>query len=386
MTLKKNSKKITANFILLLVVIVFALLLIIFQVLKLNPTIAENFFSRGASRAYLNVAIKVGNAIPFSLYDTFVILGIIFFVTILFFVIFFLCKKNFKLFARTVLILLLVVLFFFNIYSLVASGNYNRDTLPVTKYEGEELTKEEFNNVVIKLLQDYSRCADTLQYTEEGKSVQPYTFDEINELLAIEYTKYTDSYYNSETAYCKNSIFSPILSYENITGIALVFVGQATINSETPDVYKVVTMAHEMAHMKGCLREKDANIQAHHLLLNSDNNYLRYCGYMYTLKYVLSVLRVYDQDMYNETVSTYFPKKANKDGSLEDAFWDTKQGIINKISDFFNDLYLKMSGVKEGTANYSDPSQYTKDNEEIHVSYSTTVRILIDVANNLNIE
>lgn len=387
MTSKKNFKINKPNLILLLVVCLLAVLLVIFQLLKLNTDIAENFFARGASRSYLNVFIKIGNAVNFSLYDTFIILGILVIATFIFLTLFFLFSKRKKLSFRFFMILCIIVFFFANIYTLAAGGNYNRYEMPVSKYEGEELEKDTFNDYLITLLNDYSNCSEMLEYNENGKSICPYTFDELNIMLQNEYSKINDSYFNEQTALCKNSIFSSILSYENITGVALVFIGQATINSETPDCYKVVTMAHEMAHMKGCLRERDANNCAYYLLLNSDNYYLRYCGYMYSIRYLTSVSNIYDNTAYKEIYDQYMPKKAIKDLQLENAFWETKQGIIEKISSFFNDLYLKISGVKEGEANYNDPSKYSKDEKSgtIKISYSTAARILIKVAQNKSI-
>ena len=56
------------------------------------------------------------------------------------------------------------------------------------------------------------------------------------------------------------------------------------------------------------------------------------------------------------------------------------------MSDFFNDVYLKLSGVKDGTANYSDPS-YVTDKEIIvddkpvtvkQITYSDTAKMLIE--------
>ena len=58
---------------------------------------------------------------------------------------------------------------------------------------------------------------------------------------------------------------------------------------------------------------------------------------------------------------------------------------MNKVGKFFNNLYLKLSGVGDGTKNYADPSSYNKEQYEtdqgtvtiVKVNYSDTVKMYL---------
>ena len=64
--------------------------------------------------------------------------------------------------------------------------------------------------------------------------------------------------------------------------------------------------------------------------------------------------------MYVKIMQSY-PKKARIERSRENAYWASKETFLDSVGEFFNDIYLKLSGVKNGTDNYSDPSDVTID-------------------------
>ena len=82
-----------------------------------------------------------------------------------------------------------------------------------------------------------------------------------------------------------------------------------------------------------------------------------------------------------------YPVAAIKDRKLEREFWESKEGFLETVGEFMNNLYLKLSGIKEGTENYGDPSKYTTetkvvDNIEVEVVtvyYSDTARMILQI-------
>ena len=367
-----------------IVIGVFIALIAIFSLLRLSEDVSEYFFARGLSRAYVFAAGHVTDLFRYSVFGVFVILSACILIAGFVRVIYLLRKKrrtDALSLAETITLAVLLVAF---VYVATAGGCYNRKEMPLPKYQGEQLSAEKTAEIVYAYFDDFSAIADSLEYAD-GKSVCPYSFDELADVLIDEYRRIDDDYFSSYTPKIKKAITSKLMSYTGTTGITFQPLGEAVINYETPSCYLVVTAAHELAHAKGVMRERDANLLAYYLLVTSEKPYLRYCGYMYSLRYLTATLYVLDNNLY-ESAMTAYPQKAAYDRALENAFWQEKEGWLNAVSDFFNDVYLKLSGVKDGTANYSDPSLIT-DKEIIvddkpvtvkQITYSDTAKMLIE--------
>ena len=382
--MKLKYRKLLNKAIIIGVLIIF---IVIFSLLKLNENVSEYFFARGTSRAFVFLTGHISDVFGFSVFALFVVCAIIALLVCIGVLIYYLKKKRrthaVALLERLIITALSIAL----IYIGTAGGCYNRSEMPLPKYEGEQLSAEKTAEIVGSYVFDFRFVSNQLEYTDDGKSISPYSFDELAELLKEEYARLDDKYFSSYTPNVKKTIFSPFMSYLGITGITFQPLGEAVVNYETPNCYLVLTMAHELAHTKGVMRERDANILAYYLLITSEIPYFRYCGYMYSLNYLTSILATLDRDLYDIAMRVY-PTKARKDLALENAFWVGKDGIINRISGFFNDLYLKLSGAKEGTGSYLDPSEIIQDTDiidnkpvtVIKVNYSDTAKMLIAVA------
>lgn len=358
----------------------------IFSLLKLSEDVSEYFFARGLSRGWVAFSATFSDIFPFSVFGLFVICAVIALIaSIAAFII--LWKKKLRTEAvahleRVIIAALCIAL----LYVGTAGGCYNRKPLPLAKYEGEQLSAEETAEIVTVFLTDFSEISSTLTYTEEGKSVCPYTFKELQKLLIEEYKRLPSDYYSAYTPRVKKAIFSSVMSYEGISGITFQPTGEGVINGETPSCYALLAAAHELAHTKGVMRERDANLTAYYLLLTSDIPYFRYCGYMYTMTFLTSLLQIQDAELYAKTMQNY-PQAAIRDRKLEREFWETKEGFLETVGEFMNNLYLKLSGIEEGTDNYADPSAYTQqtevvDNKEVttvKVYYSDTARMILQV-------
>ena len=358
-------------------------LIAFFALLRLNENVSEYFFARGISRAYVFVAGNITDIFGFSVFGVLVILAVCALITIFAFIIYFLKKKRrteaLALLEKTVLSALCVAL----IYVMTAGGCYNRKEMPLPKYEGEQLSVAQTVEIMEAYYKDFNLIADSLEYSD-GASVCPYSFDELGDILIEEYKRLDKGYFSSYTPKIKKAVTSKLMSYTGTCGITFQPTGEAVINYETPSAYLVVTAAHELAHAKGVMRERDANLLAYYILITSDKPYLRYSGYLYSLGYLSSTLAILDPIEYERIIGLY-PEKASVDSTKAIEFWATKSGFLNEIGDFFNNLYLKLSGIEEGTANYSDPSDVVIEEEIIDekpvevkkIHYSDTAKMLI---------
>ena len=387
-TLKEKQKRLLK---LLIAAGIVGVLLTLFNLLKLNENIAEYFYARGLSRAYVFIAGHLSGVFPFSVFEVFVAVCVVVLVLVLIRIIKLLCKRRYFKISVILTRVLVAVLSFACVYTVVAGGNYYRKPLPLDYYDGGQLSYAETVEIVKYFWHDYSEISEKLDYDENGKSISPYTVNQLSEVLRSEYKRLDgNGYFNKYTPPAKPAVSSFFMSYEHICGITFMPTGEAMVNYQTPHVYLAVTMAHEMAHAKGVMVERESNLLAYYILISSENDYLRYCGYMYGLYHVTELLIYYDYDGYRELYDEYAPIAAEIDRGLENDFWLSKESVINKISGFFNDLYLKMSGVKDGTGNYGDwsdvyyppvepvdPDEPPPEKPEPIISYSQTARMLI---------
>lgn len=112
-------------------------------------------------------------------------------------------------------------------------------------------------------------------------------------------------------------------------------------------------MAHEISHSKGVNREDDANLVALYICLNSDDDFIRYSGYY---NGILSFL-----DAYNTTFrKSYRDKYPLRDEIYREYnvlynFWNSHD-LLAKIGNFYNNIFLKINGNKNGTDDYNDSS------------------------------
>ena len=364
----------------------FVAFITIFSLLKLNEDVSEYFFARGLSRGWVAIAATFTDVMPFSVFGLFVICAVLALIASIVVFVWLLKKKRRTEAVAHLERLVIAALSIAFLYVATAGGCYNRKELPFEKYEGAQLSAEETATVISAFLDDFSAISAGLTYTEEGKSVCPYTFKEIQDLLIEEYKRLPSDYFSPYTPRVKKAIFSSVLSYEGISGITFQPTGEGVINGETPSCYALLAAAHELAHTKGVMRERDANLTAYYLLLTSNVPYFRYCGYMYSLSFLTSLLQLQNQELYAQTMQLY-PVAAITDRKLERDFWDSKEGFLEAVGEFMNNLYLKLSGIEEGTENYGDPSKYTTetqviDNKEVEVVtvyYSDTARMILQI-------
>lgn len=328
--------------------------------LKRVTVLSEYVFSRGISRAYVFVAGHIADCFPFSIFE---IAAAVFFLCVIILIIkwiVLLKRKRAALAARSVANTLIVVFTVLTAYTATASMCYFREPLPVPKYEGEQLSSEVTAEMLEYYLQDFEFVTNVVNRDSEMYVSVPYTDEQIAELLVAEYGRIGtfDGYLSGYTPLVKPVAASELMSYMNITGVTFSVTGEANVNANCPTLYKVHTCAHELAHIKGVMNEDEANLLAYYLLLTADDIYLRYAGYLYSFD------RLYDMGWYSldeQTLKEYkqrMPRLAIRDAEREYAYWTHYDTLIDKISDIVNDVYLKSSGVDDGTDSYVDSTDY----------------------------
>lgn len=341
-------------------ILIFLIIFIVLMVIKNNPDLAE-FYTTNISTNYIQFISQITSNIPFSLYEWIFIILVISCIYYIVSIIVKLCKRKFLKSLNRFLSFLVFVLVFLDIYIGTASISYGRDNVAIPLYEGEvdqQLIDDTFNY----FLNDYNEISTHFERNEDGTIISPYTFSEINDLLINEFSKLDSNYFSEFTPKAKQLTFSSIFTELHFTGVFFAPTGEASINNQLSAVELPHTMAHEIAHSKGIFREDDANLVAMYVTLTSENEYLRYSSYYHNFS---SLLRIYAQTDYDKYLENYF--LLNEDIRTEygaiSKFWND-HNFFAKVGQFFNDIYLKINGNKDGIKDYIDDTQSEDSGEK----------------------
>ena len=294
--------------------------------------------------AWAEVFGPVFDRIPFDFFEVFMFLMELAAIIMVSFSIYYFVHKNSEKGIAIISTLLVIVTSIITIYSSTASIMYNRKPLDVPQVT-DVLSKDQVIEIADKYFADLNSTASQLSLNEDGSTICPYNDQELEKKIRDEFSKLTSSYYAKHTGTPKQVASSYIMSAFSIAGISFIPTVEPGYNYLMPAHAKSVTIAHEISHTKGIMREDDANELAYYILLNSDDAYLKYVGYLYTYSYISSALK-----LVNNTKVYTIPKCVVVDKEISREFWDD-WGIFSKLGDAINSLYLK-SNSQDGTDSY----------------------------------
>ena len=182
----------------------------------------------------------------------------------------------------------------------------------------------------------------------------PYTQNQLSEKICEAYTEFLKHYpifktFNSRAKAVSHSSFMADIG---LLGIYTYFTGEANYSDAYPDYCLPSTVAHEMAHQRGIIRENEANFVAFMVCISSDDPYIRYSGYINLLEYTVSAVYKTSPERAMEIYDA-LDARALSDLRVYSAFVKShSDSFLNKTVDRLNDLYLKSHGTG-GTVSYS---------------------------------
>jgi len=339
------------------------LLLLLLWLRTLSPSFSE-FVCRYIARPYVFIAGHITSLFPLSFFEFCIIVVIFGAVALITLAIVGLVRKLGALVLKGALIVVICILSVFNLYSLIVGFSYYRPAAPVPQSE-KEYASQDVTKMLRYFADDFNELAGKFERDGNGNVKSPYSLSELSDKLRAEYERLGNDYYYGYTPKAKGIVNSWWLTLNNISGITFVPLGEPTVNRNTPASDIPQTMAHEMAHAKGVMREGEANFVAYYLLLSSDDDYLRYCGYFSTFYSALTAVNADSNKKtdYNEIRNGMAPEIRNEIIAAN-KFWSEKSkqpgiaGFLNrvfeKVGDFMNDIFLKSNGAENGSGSYSD--------------------------------
>lgn len=300
---------------------------------------------------------RISGIVPFSVAE---ILMVLFFLWIFFMIVISvirIIRKTEKLrrliTALRDLILMVGIVFLW--YMIGCGTNYYR--YEFTYYSGlkiEKSTVEELYGLVSELVDRTNEAREELDIPDDEVFKSSMTDRERAKEAKKALEKLSEKYEVLEGYFPKpkNTLISKIMSEFNITGFYFPWTVEANVNCDIPDYSRAAVMCHELSHLRGFMREDEANFIGYLACVNSDNAELRYSGLMLALVYAGNKLYDADRELYFEVRRKY------NDGIVLDfadnsRYWDQyKETVLSEVGESVNNTYLKANSVEDGTKSY----------------------------------
>ena len=348
--MSQHKKRFWINFAVLILLII---LLIMFLILRQNSIVAE-FITNTFGRYYQFIATYLFSFIPISILGLGV-LALFIYLTIWLIRYIRHLKRNGKRFSSQYWFKLgYISLSLGLIYLLTAGMAYNRLPLNSPSYNVKDVQESEYLNIANYFLDDYNYVTNQLTFNDEtGEVINPYSLKEINEILHREFSKLDRDYFYSKVPQVKEfHLLSYFYRELQIIGVTFVPLAEANLNNLMTKSEYPFTAAHEIAHTLGVMREEDANLVAFYICYTSNNPYFRYSAYQRTFSSLYPfVLASENYDGYQNFINKLDEKIINN--MLYDQQYWSNYHLLDDVGDFFNNIYLFLSGNK-GTSSYDD--------------------------------
>ena len=313
-----------------------------------------NFVNRYPASAVRFLLAKVTGILPFSLAEILVFLILPATVVAIVFA-FRLCRKEDPKPSRYYLSYLIG--FFLLLYTgFVLTLGTSYFTAPLDKelaLDKKGVSATELYAACEEVVHEMEPLLDGIAFEASGLSRMSYSFDELNGKLNDAYETVTKDYpfIASLSSNVKGILLSEPLTYTHLSGIYTYFTGEANVNTNFPDSTLAFTMAHEMAHQRGIGREDEANFVAFLVCMESDDPYIRYCGYLNAYEYVASALYRADQELYYKA-SARLNGEVKAEMAAYNEFYDKyRESTVSEVSGTINNSYLQSQGTP-GTVSY----------------------------------
>ena len=149
----------------------------------------------------------------------------------------------------------------------------------------------------------------------------------------------------------KPVLASGLMSDAGIAGMFFPFTMESNINVDNPFFTVPWTMAHELAHQCGFMREDEANFIAYLACVRTDDALMRYSGLLLAYDHSIAALSKTDPERAAE-VRAGLPAAVQRDLAERTQFWDEYEGAILEASQSMNDAYLKANSQTDGLRSY----------------------------------
>ena len=237
------------------------------------------------------------------------------------------------------------------IYAASCGVNYHKTSFAASiGLKADNYTAAQLAEVCLVLTESVNSDAETVARNQDGVMVVTCN---VAENARAEMINLSEDFSCLEGYYPKPKglIFPWILSVQKITGIYSPFTIEANYNTGMTDYNIPFTACHELSHLRGFMREDEANFIGYLACLGAEDADYRYSGYLLGWIYAGNALAKVDYEQYVENYSMLSdPVIADLEANHD--FWEQYEGQVANVQETVNDAYLKANGQAEGVRTY----------------------------------
>ena len=241
---------------------------------------------------------------------------------------------------------------------------YHTTTIENTLYKDIDLSSdisdgERLINVYNTVVDNINKLSSKMKRDSDGDLIKNYNYNECKAALRNISDRFTclSGYYPSP----KEIYYSDIMTQQYLTGIYFPFSMEANYNKLMYISNMPSTICHELSHLKGYIRENEANYLSFVACIESDNEFIQYSGYLSVFYYLLDDIETYSTE--EEKANMHKIDKRAYDDTIfvkEDVFNEIEEkslvstDTLSDATDKFIDSNLKINGVSSGMDNYNE--------------------------------
>ncbi len=335
-----------------------ALVSLILVLIARQNTAFADFFNDNISSVFRAVLAWITGPLPFSLAELLILSSPLIVTLIIWWAI---RRKSttWRAVVSYIVTLLASASVLFSLFVFTFGMGYHTTTLDKRiGLDKQPVSAEELYDTAMILVEKTNALVPTIRYELNGSSSMPYSLSEMGDKLMLAYSSFSNKhpFVQRLDSNIKPVLFSVAMSYTQITGVYTFFTGESNLNIDFPDYSLPFTAAHEFAHQRGIAREDEANFVAFLICIESEDPYIRYCGYLNLYEYVSS--KLYSADQTQDKSLYYGAREALDSSALGEiraaALFNEKysNSFMGSVGDSVNNAYLTLSGVQEGSKSY----------------------------------
>lgn len=242
------------------------------------------------------------------------------------------------------------ILWFF-LFTVNCGVNYHRATFSeLAEIPVELSTVEELEGLCLWLTEKIEKTAPRIRTEENGLCAMP---DQMREKTRQAMTELGNTYPQLAGWYPKaKPVFTwRVLSMEALEGVSGPYTMEANYNPDIPAHNQPAVLCHELSHLKGFMREDEANYIAYLACTGSEDANLKYSGLLLAYTHSINALYRADRERFSD-VRKRLCEQAERDYAYHREYWKQFEGPVAKVSDKVNNAYLKANAQKEGSRSY----------------------------------
>ncbi len=306
-----------------------------------HPEFVEAHYSTVIYPVIARLLSSVSGIFPFSLWDIFWALVLIFLLSVIILALFRKITPG-RVFIRLIQAVSVMYIWFY-----ISWGyNYFRPDISTRlAWEPAQADEAEFRSGLDTIIfgANYSYVKiDSSVYSEMDSLIED-SFSEKSDLFGITYP-------NGKRR-VKTMVFSRFMAKSGMNGYFGPFFNEVHINARLLPMDYPFALAHEKAHQFGIGSEAEANLISYSVCTGSDDQRLRYSAYLMILLYFLDDASGFkDYGSYLEKID----KRVIKDLIYRRDYYRSLQNkTLDKVHSAANDAYLKANSIKAGVDDYN---------------------------------